>query len=107
MDERHPLMERLNFLLIFSSNLDEYFEIRVAGLRALAESGASPLAPDARPAAELLSDISQICHEAVARQYDIFNQVLLPALAEQQVRFLRRDDWSEAQSAWEIGRAHV
>lgn len=100
MDERHPLMERLNFLLIFSSNLDEFFEIRVAGLRALAESGTAQLGPDARPPQDVLVEISQICHEAVARQYDIFNQVLLPELAEQQVRFLRRDDWSEAQSAW-------
>lgn len=100
MDERHPLMERLNFLLIFSSNLDEFFEIRVAGVRRALQQSLTQPGPAGVTPADLLVAISDICHEAVTRQYDIFNRVLLPRLAQQGVRFLRRDDWSEAQAAW-------
>ncbi|MEY1663012.1 polyphosphate kinase 1 [Isoalcanivorax beigongshangi] len=103
MDERHPLMERLNFLLIFSSNMDEFFEIRVAGLhnQLLRRSSVGVYTgPDAMHPLEVLKIISRVVHEAVARQYHILNEVLLPALAQEGVQFLRRDHWTREQEAW-------
>ena len=100
MDENHPLMERLNFLLIFSSNMDEFFEIRVAGLKNKLETHTGQPGPDGMLPDELLKAISAITHEAVDRQYRILNDVLLPALREEGVDFLRREDWTEAQVEW-------
>ncbi|AFT72301.1 Polyphosphate kinase 2 [Alloalcanivorax dieselolei B5] len=100
MDERHPLMERLNFLLIFSSNMDEFFEIRVAGLRNQMETGTGTPGPDGMLPQEVLADISRITHEAVQRQYHILQGIILPALAEEGVHFLRREDWNAAQAEW-------
>ncbi len=100
LDTSHPLLNRLMFLLIFSSNLDEFFEIRVAGLKhqiALAreESGA-----DGMPPRQVLTEISRIAHEQVERQYRILNETLIPALEEQRLRFRRRTQWTEAQADW-------
>lgn len=100
MDERHPLMERLNFLLIFSSNMDEFFEIRVAQLRNRMETRTGQPAADGLYPEEILKRISEITHEAVNRQYHILNDILLPALAEEGVHFLRREHWSAAQAEW-------
>ena len=100
MDENHPLMERLNFLLIFSSNMDEFFEIRVAGLKNKLETHTGQPGPDGMLPDELLKAISAITHEAVDRQYRILNDVLLPALREEGVDFLRREDWTKAQIEW-------
>tara|TARA_Y100001934_G_C12377195_1_gene789911 strand:- start:172 stop:2256 length:2085 start_codon:yes stop_codon:yes gene_type:complete len=100
MDDNHPLMERLNFLLIFSSNMDEFFEIRVAGLKNKLETHTGQPGPDGMLAEEVLKEISRITHEAVDRQYHILNNILLPALREEGVDFLRREDWTEAQAEW-------
>ena len=100
MDDSHPLMERLNFLLIFSSNMDEFFEIRVAGLKNKLETNTGQPGPDGMLAEEILKEISRTTHEAVDRQYHILNNILLPALREEGVDFLRREDWTEAQIEW-------
>ena len=100
MDEHHPLMERLNFLLIFSSNMDEFFEIRVAGLRHRLETGTGEPGPDGLLVQELLAEISRISHEAVQRQYYLLQDILLPALAEEGVHFLRRGHWNASQAEW-------
>jgi len=100
MDDSHPLMERLNFLLIFSSNMDEFFEIRVAGLKNKLETHTGQPGPDGMLAEEMLKEISRITHEAVDRQYHILNNILLPALREEGVDFLRREDWTDAQIEW-------
>ena len=95
LDESYPLLERLKFLLIFSSNLDEFFEIRVAALKkqitfAREQAGADGLQPH-----QVLARISELVHLQVDRQYAILNDILLPKLAEKQVNFIQ------------IGRAHV
>ncbi|WP_111655552.1 polyphosphate kinase 1 [Isoalcanivorax indicus] len=100
MDERHPLMERLNFLLIFSSNMDEFFEIRVAGLQNQLQTGTGQPGPDGLLPGEVLRRISETAHEAVTRQYHILNDILLPALATEGVNFLRREYWTPEQEAW-------
>ncbi|MEA3250823.1 MAG: polyphosphate kinase 1 [Pseudomonadota bacterium] len=101
LDASHPLLNRLMFLLIFSSNLDEFFEIRVAGLKhqlVLGHEDAS--APDGLPPRRVLAEISRIAHEQTERQYRILNEVLIPALEEQRIRYRRRAQWTPAQRDW-------
>ena len=100
VDPIHPLINRLNFLLIFSRNLDEFFEIRVAGLLQQLSFGRATPGPDGFLPQETLKKISDVCHVAVERQYRILNEDLLPALAAENIRFLRRDEWSEKQQLW-------
>jgi len=100
LDEVHPLLERLGFLRIFSSNLDEFFEIRVAGLKRQLSLGRSSPGPDGQLPHEVLTRIAEVCHEAVDKQYRILNEVLLPAMAQENIRFLKRDEWNEKQAAW-------
>ncbi len=99
-DLRHPLIERLNFLLIFSRNLDEFFEIRVAGLQQQIMMGQVNPGPDGLLPQEVLATISAISHAAVERQYRILNEDLLPALAEENIRYLRREEWNDQQATW-------
>lgn len=99
-DERVPLLERLRFLCISSNNLDEFFEIRVAGLAQKAKLGATEVGPDSISAFELLKLINGRAHEMVAEQYRVLNSMLLPALAAEGIRFLRRSEWNKTQAAW-------
>jgi polyphosphate kinase len=99
-DRRHPLLERLRFLCIVSSNLDEFFEIRVAGLKAEIEAGAPPIGPDRMRADEVYARVAQQAHEIVAEQYQLLNREVLPGLTEAGVRFLRRADFTAAQADW-------
>lgn len=97
---RHPLLERLFFLIIFSSNIDEFFEIRVAGIMQKLNMGdVSTSAHGMRPS-EVLSEISTITHAAIAEQYRILNEDILPALALEDIRYLKRDELNAEQSAW-------
>ncbi|WP_227526459.1 polyphosphate kinase 1 [Psychrobacter sp. Marseille-P5312] len=97
---RHPLLERLFFLIIFSSNLDEFFEIRVAGIMQKLNIGdVSTSAHGMRPS-EVLNDISAVAHEAITEQYRILNEDILPALAKEDIRYLKRDELNSEQSAW-------
>ena len=76
MDEAHPLLERMKFLLIFSSNMDEFFEIRVAGLKKQIEFQRENPGPDGMRPREVLEEISRQVHVAVQQQYEIFNNIL-------------------------------
>lgn len=97
---RHPLLERLFFLIIFSSNIDEFFEIRVAGIMQKLNMGdVSTSAHGMRPS-EVLNEISTITHDAIAEQYRILNEDILPALALEDIRYLKRDELNAEQSAW-------
>ncbi len=97
---RHPLLERLFFLIIFSSNLDEFFEIRVAGIMQKLNIGDVPSSPHGMRPSEVLNDISAVAHEAIAEQYRILNEDILPALAKEDIRYLKRDELNSEQSAW-------
>jgi polyphosphate kinase len=99
-DERTPLLERLNFLCISCSNLDEFFEVRAAGLIQRAELGATRTEPDNLTPQETLSAICQRAHALVAEQYRVLNEVMLPRLAAEGIRFIRRAEWTEAQQDW-------
>src|SRR5690606_27526871 len=71
LDETHPLLERLMFLCIFSSNLDEFFEIRVAGLKHQIKYGRETVGPDGLLPEQILAQIDQIAHHYVTMQYAI------------------------------------
>lgn len=98
-DERVPLLERLRFLCIVSSNLDEFFEVRVASLLAAQqlEGGPDGVADNLDVT---LGRASDECRRLIARQYALLNETILPRLAEQGIRLLRRSDRNAAQRAW-------
>lgn len=100
LDESYPLLERLKFLLIFSSNLDEFFEIRVAGLKKQINFAREQAGADGMLPSQALARISEIAHEQVERQYALLNDVLLPALAKHQINFIRRRYWTAKLKTW-------
>ena len=100
LDERTPLLERLKFLLIFSRNMDEFFEIRVAGLKGQIALDHELIGPDGIPPRRALVEISEIAHRQIERQYAILNERILPELAGQGIRIVRRTQWTHKQKLW-------
>ena len=100
VDPLHPLLERLNFLLIFSRNLDEFFEIRVAGVMEQLYMGNESRSPDGLTPRQVLDSISATAHAAIERQYRILNDEILPKLRDEDICFLRRGELTPAQSQW-------
>ena len=98
-DPSNPWLERLKFLAIFSSNLDEFFEIRVAGLQQQVYAGVEPqdYGADGMAPAEQLAAIDRRARELVAEQYRILNDEVLPGLAAGGVERVRLDDLTEAE----------
>src|SRR5690606_40672436 len=92
LDTTHPLINRLMFCCIFSSNMDEFFEIRVAGLKHQVKYGRESIGPDGMTPQRVLDEINQTAHALVEEQYDILNDVLLPELERENIRFLRRSE---------------
>ena len=99
-DENVPLLERLNYLCISCSNLDEFYEIRVAGLIQVAAIDPKASGQDGLSPMSQLELISVNAHELVAEQYEVLNNLLIPKLNQENIRFIRRNDWTEAQQAW-------
>jgi polyphosphate kinase len=99
-DESVPLLERLSFITIVSSNLDEFFEIRVAGLKEQIKLGLPEVGPDGAGPAEVFGAVSREAHALVGDQYKLLNDVVLPALAAEGILFPKREDWSAAQRQW-------
>ena len=99
-DPATPLLERLRFLCIAGSNLDEFFEIRVAGLMQQVDFGSVQAGPDNLSPNEVLSRISRYAHALVEDQYALLNEEILPALEREGIRFPRRGDWNAAVSDW-------
>jgi polyphosphate kinase len=99
-DESVPTLERLRFLTIVSSNLDEFFEIRVAGLKEQIQLRLPEPGPDGKGPLEVFEAVSREAHAIVAEQYRLLNEVLLPALAQAGVVCPRREEWTAAQRQW-------
>src|SRR5262247_725121 len=99
-DDTVPLLERLRFITIVSSNLDEYFEIRVAGLKEQIKLGLPEPGPDGAAPTEVFDAVSREAHALVAEQYQLLNQTLFPALAAQGIVFPKREEWSAPQRQW-------
>ena len=99
-DSTNPLLERVKFLCIVSSNLDEFFEIRVAGLRQQRESKVSQAGPDGMSPNEQLVAVSQRVRKMVDDQYRLWNETLLPGLEKQNIFFLPYDDLSDDEKKY-------
>ncbi len=100
LDEAHPLLDRLFFLCIFSKNLDEFFEVRVADLVHQLTFNREQSGIDGLHPAQVLDEIYSLCSTTVERQYEILNDTLLPQLKEQNIHFLRRAEWNDEQRIW-------
>src|SRR5437660_7411268 len=99
-DPTQPLIERVKFLSIFSSNLDEFFEIRVAGIKQQIESETSEIGPDGLSPSETFNAIQRLVHELVATQYDLWNKELMPALAKNGIRLHDVAQLTGKRAAW-------
>jgi polyphosphate kinase len=99
-DDSNPLLERLKFLCIVSSNMDEFFEIRVAGLKEQIKFKSIVTGPEKMSPRQVFDQVSREAHILVEQQYKLLNEVILPAMARQDIRFLRRTHWNPEQSEW-------
>ena len=99
-DSDLPLLERLRFLCISCTNLDEFFEIRVAGLKQRMEIGAPAQGPEKIPANVMFEQLQEEVRELVKQQYEVLNQSMFPELTAAGVRFVQSEDWNEEQRAW-------
>ncbi len=99
-DESIPLLERLRFLCIFSNNLDEFFEIRVASLKEQIKSNPGEIGLDGLTPVAVLALVSQRAHELVQHQFTLLNQVILPALAAENIVIQSAQHWTPQQSIW-------
>ena len=97
-DASIPLLERLRYLCIVSSNLDEFFEVRIASLLAHNRMEGAKTEPPALVAA--LERTSDECHQIVDRQYELLNTEILPQLSAKGIHLLRHQERNEAQRAW-------
>ena len=91
-----PLLERLRYLCIVSSNLDEFFEVRAA----LHHSMANPKAAPDAAGAQAQQSLSKLAHELVDEQYALYNDVLMPAFAKEGIRILSFGERTLAQHRW-------
>jgi polyphosphate kinase len=98
-DASHPLLERVKFLAIFSSNLDEFFMVRVSGLREQAFEDGAPqdYSPDGFRPITQLQRIAVRTQELVAAQYRCWNEAVVPQLAEQKIALLRPEELNAEQ----------
>jgi polyphosphate kinase len=99
-DPEVPLLERLRFLCITSSNLDEFFEIRVAGLKQKIQGGLESAGLDGLSPSQEMDAINHVTQALVEKQYKLLNDVLIPELVGQDIRFFTRESWSTAMSEW-------
>lgn len=100
VDPTVPVLERLKFLCISSTNLDEFFEVRVARLKQQIIGDAHSMGPDGMTPGEQFAKVSEIVHGFVSDQYRILNDVLIPDLEAEGIRFVRRSKWNEKQRRW-------
>ena len=100
-DNRNPLLERLKFLAIFSSNLDEFFMVRVAGLKDQVKAGFNkPENKAGLTPKQQLAKISVKAHELVELQYQLYNDLLLPMLKEEAINFLSFHELREEHESY-------
>ena len=99
-DPTLPILERLRFLCISSTNLDEFFEVRVASLMQRVEIGAPPSGPDNYPPDQLLDTIRQRTKQLVKQQYELLNREIFPELARCGIQVARRNIWTKEQRDW-------
>src|SRR6266481_2430904 len=99
-DPTQPLIERVKFMTIFSNNLDEFFEIRVAGIKQQIQSETSDVGPDGMSPTETFNAIQRLVHELVATQYALWKNELMPALAKNGIRLHDVAQLTGKRAAW-------
>src|SRR5437667_2964010 len=99
-DPTQPLIERVKFLTIFSSNLDEFFEIRVAGIKQQIESETSDVGPDGLSPSETFNRIQKVVRELVSAQYELWKDELRPALAKHGIYVREVSQLNAKRAAW-------
>ena len=99
-DEGVPLLERLRFLCIVSSNLDEFFEVRMAWLKKESQLNPHALLDNGTTPAETMAAAAAEAKKLIQEQYELFNQELIPALRREGIFFYPRRQWTEQQRAW-------
>ncbi len=99
-DESLPLLERLNYLCISCSNLDEFYEVRVASVIQMAEMEPGAISQDGQTPLEQLDNIAVRAHQLVHEQYRVLNEILIPEMQKENINFIRRNHWTEKQRAW-------
>lgn len=100
VDPRTPLLERLKFMAIFSSNLDEFFMVRVAGLKQQVEANVNKLTADGRDPSQQLTDISERLRPMILKQDQHFEEVLRGLLAEEGIHLLNYADLNVEQRTY-------
>ncbi|MEX2499115.1 MAG: polyphosphate kinase 1 [Wenzhouxiangellaceae bacterium] len=95
-----PLLERVRFLCISCTNLDEFFEVRVASIRQRLQHGATQSGTDGLTPTATLDAIGTAAGELVDAQYRVLNDELTPALDAEQIRILKRSQWNRRQQRW-------
>ena len=99
-DPTQPLLERVKFLTIFSSNLDEFFEIRVAGIKQQIESETSDIGPDGMSPTETFNNIRQVVRQLVGTQYALWKNELIPELAKNGIWIREVGELNAKRAAW-------
>src|SRR5262249_27622623 len=100
LDPENPLLERIKFFCIVSSNLDEFFEVRVAGIKQQIESDVVERSTDGFTASEVFTAVTQRIRRMVEQQYACWREALLPALAVNGIRFLDFDQLEPPDLTW-------
>ena len=99
-DKNVPLLERLRFLCIVSSNLDEFFEVRMAWLKREDKLHPRRKLDNGKMPSETIADVTKAARSLIQHQYDLFNNVLQPELAQEGIFFYRRRNWTDTQKKW-------
>lgn len=99
-DTKIPLLERIRFLSIVSSNLDEFFEIRMAGVKEQLLDNPLKIGSDGHTIAESYDLVSKQAHDLVNRQYTLYQNILIPQLRKAGIQFLLPNFWTNEQQAW-------
>ena len=99
-DKNVPLLERLRFLCIVSSNLDEFFEVRMAWLKREDKLHPRRKLDNGKMPSETIADVTKAARSLIRHQYDLFNNVLQPELAQEGIFFYLRRNWTDTQKKW-------
>jgi polyphosphate kinase len=98
--EKYPLLERTRFLSFVSSNLDQFYEIRVAGLMQKVDAGITRPSLDGSQPKELLEEVRNRAHAMSQREYSCWRDVLKPALAKEKIAFKEIEELNKSEFTW-------